>query len=66
VLLIHGNHREDQEERLLLERSHRGMEYLPEGSQLEIIEGANHTFLDHWQTVVSLATTWYLRHIPIS
>lgn len=66
VLLIHGNNRDDGEELLLLERSQRGMEFLPQGSHLEIIEEANHTFLSHWQTVVSLALEWYLAHIPIS
>ncbi|HTP13914.1 MAG TPA: alpha/beta hydrolase [Bacteroidota bacterium] len=66
VLLIHGNHRDDDEELALLERSHRGMQFLPEGSRLEIIEGANHTFLGHWASVITLATGWYLRHIPIA
>ena len=66
VLLIHGNDRDDEEELLLLERSRRGMKFLPEHSRLEIIEGANHTFLSHWQTVISLTSEWYLRHIPIS
>ncbi len=66
VLLIHGNARDDEEELALLERSHRGMEFLPGGSRLEIVEGANHTFLGHWPAVIALATGWYLRHIPIT
>ncbi len=65
VLLIHGNDPADQEELLLLERSRRGMAFLPQGSRLEIIDGANHTFLSHWHTVTSLATDWYLRHMPV-
>ena len=66
VLLIHGNHRDDEEELALLARSRRGMQFLPDGSRLEIIEGANHTFLGHWTAVIALATEWYLHHIPVA
>ncbi len=65
VLLIHGNDPADHEERMLLERSERGLPFLPSGSRLEIIDGANHTFVQHWTSVISLASDWYLRHIPI-
>ncbi|MFC7392939.1 alpha/beta hydrolase [Scopulibacillus cellulosilyticus] len=47
VLMIHGNDKNDEEECLLLQRSIKGMQYLPEESKLEIIDGANHSFLGH-------------------
>jgi pimeloyl-ACP methyl ester carboxylesterase len=64
VLLIHGNDPRDQEECLLLERSQRGIRLLPAGSKLEIIDGANHTFLGHWHRVVEMACEWYLSRMP--
>jgi pimeloyl-ACP methyl ester carboxylesterase len=64
VLLVHGNDSSNQEELLLLERSQWGMSLLPAGSRLEIIGGANHTFLDHWHRVVELACQWYLTRMP--
>lgn len=65
VLLIHGNDPADHEERMLRERSERGLAFLPSGSRLEIIDEANHTFMEQWTSVISLASDWYLRHLPI-
>ncbi|MFQ4146324.1 hypothetical protein [Chlorogloeopsis sp. ULAP02] len=44
ILIIHGDNGE--EERQLLERSRQGLCYLGGGSRLEVIHGANHSFLD--------------------
>ncbi|MGH9614241.1 MAG: alpha/beta hydrolase [Bryobacteraceae bacterium] len=60
VLLIHGD--EGEEERQLLEGSREGMKYLPESSQLEVIRGANHTMLDHFDRVIALALDWLAEH----
>jgi pimeloyl-ACP methyl ester carboxylesterase len=65
VLLIHGNHPNDWEETLLLEKSRKGIGMLPAGSHLEVIEGANHTFQDHLDNVIEVANIWYSRHMPL-
>jgi pimeloyl-ACP methyl ester carboxylesterase len=64
VLLIHGNDPNDWEETQLLEKSKKGINLLPAGSQLKIIDGANHTFRDHLDTVIETANTWYSQHMP--
>ena len=56
VLLIHGD--QGEEERQLLERSREGIEYLPKGSRLALIRGANHTMLDHFDRVIQLTRDW--------
>jgi pimeloyl-ACP methyl ester carboxylesterase len=65
VLLLHGNDPDDWEELLLLEKSRKGIALLPSGSQLKIIDGANHTFRDHLDTVVSEATNWFAQHLSL-
>jgi pimeloyl-ACP methyl ester carboxylesterase len=65
VLLIHGNDPNDWEENLLLERSKKGIALLPAGSQLEIIDGANHTFQDHLDRVIVEANNWYSKYLPL-
>jgi pimeloyl-ACP methyl ester carboxylesterase len=64
VLLIHGNDPNDWEETQLLEKSKKGINLLPAGSQLEIIDGANHTFRDHLDSVIQEANRWYSKHLP--
>lgn len=64
VLIIHGNN--DEEEVLLCERSKRGMKYLSSDSQLVIIDGAKHNFLDHFDQVVELAEKWFVEHMGTS
>jgi pimeloyl-ACP methyl ester carboxylesterase len=59
VLLIHGNHPDDAEELMLLERSRRGLKHLPPGSRIEVISGAKHGFHDEIDRVIQLATDWY-------
>ncbi|MBI3682310.1 MAG: alpha/beta hydrolase [Acidobacteria bacterium] len=63
VLLIHGD--DDDEERQLLLRSRQGMEYLPPGSRLEVIQGAGHGFRSHLDAVVQLLLGWVQQHMPI-
>jgi len=65
VLLIHGNDPTDREESMLLEKSKQGIALLPAGSSLEIIDGADHTFREHLDTVIDTASRWYQRHIPV-
>lgn len=59
VLIIHGNNRRDTEEKMLLERSRRAIPLLPPGSALEVIEGADHSLLTHFDRVIALATEWF-------
>jgi pimeloyl-ACP methyl ester carboxylesterase len=63
VLIIHGNNEKDEEELLLLERSKRGMQYLPKNSKLQIIDGATHSFLEHLDILKHLANHWYVKHM---
>ena len=41
------------------------MKWLTPDSQLVIIEGANHRFLDHLPVVERLAVDWLLQHVPL-
>ena len=61
VLIIHGNN--DEEEKLLYERSKTAMTLLSNVSKLEVIDGANHNFLDHFHIVVKLTTEWFTKHL---
>ena len=65
VLLIHGNNVKDKEELQLLERSQRGMSLLPQGSELEIVKSADHTYFGHWDKVIAIAGEWYSKHLPV-
>lgn len=60
VLIIHGNN--EEEEILLCERSKRAMTLLSEDSKLEIINGANHSFLKHYDILINLADEWFIKH----
>ncbi|MGD8189884.1 alpha/beta hydrolase [Brevibacillus ginsengisoli] len=62
VLIIHGNN--DEEERLLCERSNRGMRFLSSESQLVVIDGANHSFLDQFGQVIELVNSWFVTYLP--
>lgn len=61
VLIIHGNN--DEEEKLLYERSKAAMTLLSSDSKLEVIDGANHSFLEHFDIVVELTTDWFTKHL---
>lgn len=61
ILIIHGNN--DEEEKLLYENSRRAMTLLPKDSRLEIIDGADHSFLEYYDTLISLTKEWFLNHL---
>lgn len=61
ILIIHGNNGE--EEKLLYERSKAAMTLLSSDSKLEVINGANHSFLEHFDIVIKLTTDWFTKHI---
>jgi pimeloyl-ACP methyl ester carboxylesterase len=62
VLMIHGD---DQDEQNLLEFSKKALSLLPAGSELKIIPGASHIFLDHSNEVIKLSKDWYSKHFPL-
>jgi pimeloyl-ACP methyl ester carboxylesterase len=59
VLLIHGD--SDPEERELLKNSRTAT--LPQGSRLEVIHGAGHSFEGYMDQVSALACAWYREHL---
>ena len=60
VLIIHGNN--EDEEILLCEKSKRAMRLLSKDSKLEIIDGANHSFLEHYDILIDLTNEWFIKH----
>ena len=56
VLIIHGD--ADDEERAGAANSERGLQYLPSGSRVEVIDGAPHSFEGHFDQVIELGTKW--------
>jgi pimeloyl-ACP methyl ester carboxylesterase len=63
VLIIHGN--ADQGEKDLLPFSQKALKLLPHGSELEIIPGAGHLFLDHVAEVIALTRAWCQKFFKI-
>ncbi|WP_176560332.1 alpha/beta hydrolase family protein [Brevibacillus dissolubilis] len=63
VLLIHGN--QGAEEKLLSEITKQGIKWLSADSRLEIIDGAQHSFMEHLPIVERLATDWLEKHVPL-
>lgn len=61
ILIIHGNN--EVEEKLLYERSKAAMTLLSSDSKLEVIDGADHSFLEHFDTVVKLTIEWFTKHL---
>ena len=64
VLVMHGNSETDSEEDRLRENSERAMVYLSPDSRLRVIDGANHSFMDHQDEVIRLSIQWYTDHRP--
>ena len=60
VLFIHGD--ADTVEQDLLVMTQKALTLLPKGSQLVIIPGASHTFVDHVPQVIEQAVNWYGKH----
>lgn len=61
VLIIHGNN--DDEEKLLCERSKKAVSLLSNGSKLKVIDGADHSFLKHYDILANLANHWFIKHM---
>ncbi|MDR7856600.1 alpha/beta fold hydrolase [Tissierella sp.] len=61
VLLIHGDN--DEEEILLYERSKEAIDLLSIDSQIEVINGADHSFLNHLDTLVNLTVDWFKKYL---
>ncbi len=59
VLIIHG----DRDIDVPLEHSKNAMKYLPNGSKLEIIKGADHDFKDELPQIIPLAVSWIKKHL---
>lgn len=60
ILIIHGNN--DEEENLLCERSKKAVSLLSNGSKLKVIDGADHSFLEHYDILIDLANDWFIKH----
>ena len=63
VLLVHGDHAEEPSEQVTLTRE--GMHLLPEGSRLELLEGAEPGVGDSIDEVARLALAWFDEHLPL-
>ena len=63
VLIIHGNDPTDREEQLLVAQSRKALPLLPHGSKLEMVEGANHSLVKHFDRVIALANDWYTKYL---
>lgn len=63
VLLIHGNHPDDVEERQLLAKSQKGISLLPPESKLVVIEGGKHGFGDHVDRVINETRNWFNQYL---
>jgi pimeloyl-ACP methyl ester carboxylesterase len=63
VLLIHGGGTADEEERMLLAQSRRGLPLLPKGSRIEVIDGVGHGLDERYDDVIWLAVAWYRAHM---
>lgn len=59
ILILHGNHEQDNEELLLLEHSKRFIQLLDDASRIKIIDGGRHGFRKKWDFVVKSACDWY-------
>jgi pimeloyl-ACP methyl ester carboxylesterase len=64
VLVVHGD--TGASERALRAITEAGRHWLPEGSAIEVVEGSEHTFVDHQDEVAALATSWVRRHVPVA
>lgn len=64
VLLVHGGSLLDGEEHPLLTRSRVGLPFLPAGSALDVVLGADHSLLEHTDTVARRALTWLADRLP--
>ena len=61
ILIIHGN--DGEEETLLCERSKAAMTLLSTDCKLEIIDGANHSFIEHYDILINFTNDWFIKHL---
>ena len=61
VLILHGNSGETELEGL--EQSKTALNFLSKQSKLEIIDGANHSFIDQYDIVTKLTTDWFVKYL---
>ena len=62
TLLIHGDGKWDEEERLLLEKSQQGIRYFSMDTCLEVIHGADHSFHECLGEVIQLTKDWFVKY----
>jgi pimeloyl-ACP methyl ester carboxylesterase len=63
VLIVHGD--ADDEERRLSAISRCGLNHLPAGSRLEVIPGADHSMLTHFDRVIELGAAWLRERLAV-
>ncbi len=63
ILIVHGD--SDQQEVDLLAISKKGLSFAPQGSQLHVIKGASHYFVEHVDELASLTKQWFSTHYAI-
>lgn len=61
TLIIHGDRGE--EEGLLYKNSKNGMKYLSKESKLEIIGGADHSFMEDYDELIGLVVGWFEKYL---
>lgn len=61
VLIIHG----DKDDVVPVENSRQAMQYLPNGSKLEIIKGADHGFYDQLDQFIERTVEWFKRFMTV-
>ncbi|MBI3290124.1 alpha/beta hydrolase [Candidatus Microgenomates bacterium] len=55
VLIVHG----DNDQRVPLSDSRQALKYLPSGSRLEVVEGADHIFNEQIDVFIELTDAWF-------
>ncbi|MGI8313581.1 alpha/beta hydrolase family protein [Halobacillus mangrovi] len=59
TLIVHGD---QGEEEILMPLTKKGMKWLPENSKLEVIKGAQHSFMEHLNEVEAITCAWLRKH----
>lgn len=64
VLIIHGNC--DEEEKMLLKNSKNAIKYLSNESKIEVINGATHSFKEHYyDNLINFSMLWFTKYLNI-
>lgn len=59
ILILHG----DKDSRVPVENSREAIEYLPEGSRLEVVPGAEHNLTEGYNQVINSTINWFKEHL---